>query len=108
MIDSVLTFTLHAVSDRGQGKLDVFQTVFLQGRSATATIALSAFTNGEENGRFGVAIAIITKAGVVIGPGKTDTLPLDPRRASSSMRHQDAYDRRNVNAARNQQGSTQC
>ena len=79
MIDSVLTFTLHAKSDRGQGKLDVYQTVFLQGRNATATIALSGFTNGLENGRMGIAIAIITKAGVVIGPGKTDTLPLDPR-----------------------------
>lgn len=79
MIDSVLTFTLHAVSERGQGKIDVFQTVFLQGRTATATIALSAFTNGEENGRLGVATAIITKAGVVTSPGKTDTLPLDPR-----------------------------
>ena len=26
----------------------------------------------------GVATAIITKAGVVTGPGRTDTLPLDP------------------------------
>lgn len=78
MIDSVLTFTLHAISRRGQGKIDVFQTVFVHGRTATATIALSAFTNGEENGRMGVATAIITKAGVVTGPGRTDTLPLDP------------------------------
>jgi hypothetical protein len=78
MIDSVLTFTLHAVSRRGQGKVDVFQTVFVQGRTATATIALSAFTNGEENGRLGAATAIITKAGVVTAPGRTDTLPLDP------------------------------
>jgi hypothetical protein len=78
MIDSVLTFTLRAVSERGEGKIDVFQTVFMQGRTATATIALSAFTNGEENGRMGVATAIITKAGVVTSPGHTDTLPLDP------------------------------
>jgi len=78
MIDSVITFTLRAVSERGEGKIDVFQTVFVQGRTATATIALSAFTNGEENGRMGVATAIITKAGVVTGPGQTDTLPLDP------------------------------
>ena len=78
MIDSVLTFTLHAVSRRGQGKIDVFQTVFVRGRTATATIALSSFTNGEKNGHLGVATAIITKAGVVSGPGRTDTLPLDP------------------------------
>jgi len=78
MIDSVVTLTLHAVSERGDGKIDVFQTVFVQGRTATATIALSAFTNGEENGRMGVATAIISKAGVVTGPGRTDTLPLDP------------------------------
>jgi hypothetical protein len=78
MIDSVLTLTLRAVSERGDGKIDVFQTVFVQGRTATATIALSAFTNGQENGRMGVATAIITKAGVVTGPGRTDTLPLDP------------------------------
>jgi hypothetical protein len=78
MIDSVLTFTLHAFSGRGDGKIDVFQTVFVQGRTATATIALSAFTNGEENGRLGVATAIITKAGVVTAPGRTDALPLDP------------------------------
>ena len=53
MIDSVLTFTLHALSERGAGKIDVYQTVFVPGRTATATIALSAFTNGEENGRTG-------------------------------------------------------
>ena len=78
MIDSVLTFTLHALSERGAGKIDVYRTVFVQGRTATATIALSAFTNGEEDGRMGVATAIITKAGVVTGPRRTDTLPLDP------------------------------
>ena len=78
MIDSVLTATLWALSKRGQGKIDVFHTIFVRGRTATATIALSAFTNGEENGRMGVATAIITKAGVVTGPGRTDTLPLDP------------------------------
>jgi hypothetical protein len=79
MIESVLTFTLHAVSNTGQGKIDVYQTVFLQGQTATATIALSAFTNALDNGRMGIAIAIITKAGIVTGSGKTDTLPLDPR-----------------------------
>jgi len=79
MIESVLTFTLHAVSNTGQGKIDVYQTVFLQGQTATATIAISGFTNGLENGQMGIAIAIITKAGVVTGPGKTETLPLDPR-----------------------------
>jgi hypothetical protein len=78
MIDSVLTVTLHAISERGQGKIDIFQTVFIQGHDATATIALSAFTNGEENGKLGVATAIITKAGVVTAPGRTDSLPLDP------------------------------
>jgi hypothetical protein len=78
MIDSVLTFTLHAVSKRGEGKIDVYQTVFVHGRTATGTIALSAFTNGEENGHLGVATAIITKAGVVTAPGTTANLPLDP------------------------------
>lgn len=78
MIDSVLTFTLRAFSGRGDGKIDVYQTVFVHGRTATATIALSAFTNGQENGRMGVATAIITKAGVVTSQGRTDTLPLDP------------------------------
>jgi hypothetical protein len=78
MIDCVITCTLRAVSERGDGKIDVFQTVFVQGRTATATIALSAFTNGQENGRMGVATAIISKAGIVTGPGRTDTLPLDP------------------------------
>jgi hypothetical protein len=78
MITTVLTSTLHAISRRGDGKIDVFLTVFVQGQTATATIALSAFTNGEENGHLGVATAIITKAGVVTSPGHTDTLPLDP------------------------------
>lgn len=41
----------------------------MQGRMATATVALSAFTNGEENGRMRVATAIITKAGASPGPG---------------------------------------
>lgn len=78
MIESVLTVTLHAASERGQGKIDAFQTVFVRGHNAIATIALSAFTNGEENGRMGTATAIVTKAGVVTGPGRTDNLPLDP------------------------------
>ena len=87
MIDSVLTVTLHAISERGQGKIDIFQTVFLNGHDATATIALSAFTNGEENGRQGVATAIITKAGVVTAPGRTDSLSLDPRNVLCNQIH---------------------
>jgi hypothetical protein len=78
MIGSVLTVTLRAVSARGQGKIDTFQTVFVHGHNAIATIALSAFTNGEEDGRMGVATAIVTKAGVVTAPGRTDNLPLNP------------------------------
>ncbi|HET9370751.1 MAG TPA: hypothetical protein VFO19_10910 [Vicinamibacterales bacterium] len=74
----MLTATLWALSRRGEGKIDVFHTIFVRGRTATATVALSAFTNGEENGQLGSATAIITKAGVVTGPGRTDTLPLDP------------------------------
>lgn len=87
MIGSVLTVTLRAVSARGQGKIDVFQTVFVHGHHATATIALSAFTNGEENGRMGVATAIISKAGVVTAPGRTDSLPLDPSDILRSQIH---------------------
>jgi hypothetical protein len=78
MIDSVITATLAAFSGRGQGKIDVFQTVFTKGRTVTASVSLSAFTNGEENGRMGVATAIISKAGAVTSPGHTDTLPLPP------------------------------
>ena len=42
MIDAVLTFTLRTLSERGAGKIDVYQTVFVHGHTATATIALSA------------------------------------------------------------------
>lgn len=38
MINSVLTSTLHAISIPGDGKIDVFLTVFAKERTAKATI----------------------------------------------------------------------
>jgi hypothetical protein len=87
VIQSVLTFTLEGRNEQLDPILDVFQTVFVQRRSVTASIALASYSQGFENWQPGWAGAFITKAGVAVGPNRTDNLPLDPRDVSRTQLH---------------------
>ncbi len=79
MIDSVLTYSLVGYNEHVEPRLGVYQTVFVQDRTVVATIALSSYSQGLENGQAGSAGGFIQKAGIVVGPNKTDNLPLDPK-----------------------------
>lgn len=87
MIESVLSFTLLGRNEQLDPALDVFQTVFVQQRSVTASIALASYSQGFQDWQPGWAGAFITKAGVSVGPNKTDNLPLDPRDVNRTQIH---------------------